>query len=135
MQPRMFMTVSKITFRPGLITATLSLATLLGAPSLRAGNLYVPNGSFESQPTTFADPRIDAWQKAAQPGTFDTNTFGAWDNLAGVFMNSPAGYPGNIDNAAGDMEAIAKHLHGVFVREGVEDRAVGDAIAQRWLVG
>ena len=66
----------------------------------------VPNFSFESQPTTFALPQIDAWQKTAQPGTFDTNTFGAWDNLAGVFMNPPAGYPGSIDNADGGQLAF-----------------------------
>ena len=66
----------------------------LGAASgVEAARIYVPNASFESQATAYADPRIDLWQKAAQPVTFDTNVFGAWDNLSGVFANPSTGSP------------------------------------------
>lgn len=76
----------------------LSGLTLLALQS-HAGNLYVPNASFESQPTPFADPRVDFWQKPPQPPGFDTNTFGAWENLAGVFANAPSTNADYIDNA------------------------------------
>jgi len=84
----------------------ISFAALLGVPaSLYAGNLYIPNSSFESTATQFADPRVDSWEKAPQPSTFDTNTFGAWDNLAGVFLNPASTNAGSIDNAAGNQLA------------------------------
>ena len=65
--------------------------------------IAVPNFSFESPTTSLADPRIDSWQKAARPPTFDTNIFGAWENLAGVFTNAPG--PDYIDNANGNQLA------------------------------
>ncbi len=81
----------------------LAVALTLGAATLCsfAGTLYVPNFSFESPSTDFVDPRIDSWQKEPQPGTFDTNVFGAWDNLAGVFVNAPSTNADHIDNCNG----------------------------------
>lgn len=79
----------------------LACALILTAGIVHAGNLYVPNFSFESQPTQFADPRVDAWQKTPQPGTFDTNIFGEWFNLNGVFANVPPTNSEFIDNADG----------------------------------
>ncbi len=82
----------------------LALSALLASNgALQAGNLYVPNFSFESQPTPFVDPRVDSWQKPPQPGTFDTNVFGAWTNLAGVFLNTPATNADHIDNCDGNQ--------------------------------
>jgi len=66
----------------------------------------VPNASFESQPTSFADPRIDAWQKPPQPATFDTNVFGDWFNLSGVFANAPSTNADYVDNAVGSQLAF-----------------------------
>src|SRR5260370_13231365 len=71
------------TKRPFTVSGLIA-ANLLVAASCWAGNLYVPNFSFESPGTQFADPRIDSWQKAPQPSTFDPNTFASWDNLIGV---------------------------------------------------
>ena len=90
-------------FRVVRVFAGCLLGMLAG--STRAGNLYVPNASFEGQPTFFADPRIDFWQKPPQPGTFDTNIFGSWDNLAGVFINPPATNAEHIVNADGNQLA------------------------------
>jgi hypothetical protein len=84
----------------GLIAGTLVVAANCGA-----GNLYVPNFSFESPGTQFADPRIDSWQKAPQPAMFDTNTFGSWDNLTGVFLNPASTNAQHIDNAQGNQLA------------------------------
>lgn len=77
------------------------------AAFVHAGNIYVPNFSFESQQTDFADPRIDSWQKPEQPEGFDTNIFGSWDNLAGVFFNDPStNNPDYISNADGSQLAF-----------------------------
>jgi hypothetical protein len=90
-------------FAPRAI-ATLALLAL--APmSAKAGNLYVPNASFESQPTQFADPRIDSWQIPAQPSSFNTNVFGSWANLAGVFANTSPTNSDHIVNATGNQLA------------------------------
>ena len=84
-----------------LCAILVSLGAIAG--SVQAGNLYVPNASFESQPTPFADPRIDAWQKPPQPATFDTNVFGDWFNLSGVFANAPSTNADYVDNAVGSQ--------------------------------
>ena len=90
----------------GLLCLWLGPATLLvGQATLHAGNLYVPNSSFESPTTQFADPRVDFWQKAPQPPGFDTNIFGAWENLSGLFFNPPSTNAGHIDNAEGNQLA------------------------------
>src|SRR5262245_27239119 len=76
-------------------------STVLFASSSFAGKIAVRNGSFESPQTQFVDPRIDFWQKAPQPQGFDTNIFGAWDNLAGLFINPPSTNASHLDNADG----------------------------------
>ena len=63
----------------------------------------VPNFSFESQVTPFADPRVDAWAKPPQPAGYNTNIFGDWFNLSGVFANSPSTNADYIDNADGSQ--------------------------------
>jgi hypothetical protein len=88
------------------IQVILGLLTLLAmAGPLSAGNLYLPNFSFESPVTPFAGPQIDSWQKTAQPAGFDPNIFGAWDNLAGIFVNTPATNADHIANADGGQLA------------------------------
>ncbi len=81
------------------------LILLAATTAVHAGVLYVPNFSFESQVTPFADPRADDWEKAPQPDTFDTNVFGDWDTLAGVFGNVPPTNADFIDNANGSQLA------------------------------
>jgi hypothetical protein len=60
--------------------------------------IQVPNGSFESPGTSFADPRIDDWQKTPKPVWFDESQGGSWDQLTGVFKNTDAGASDHIDN-------------------------------------
>ena len=81
------------------------LCALLVTNTLCAAVSYVPNSSFETPPTTFADPRVDSWQKAPQPDSFNPVTSGPWDNLAGVFLNPSSGSPGRIENAKGNQLA------------------------------
>ncbi|HEV8541055.1 MAG TPA: hypothetical protein VGR78_01575 [Verrucomicrobiae bacterium] len=78
-------------------------ATIARLNTAQAALLYLPNSSFESQPTDFVDPRIDAWQKPPQPPGYDTNVFHAWDNLSGVFINPPSTNGDYIDNAEGNQ--------------------------------
>jgi hypothetical protein len=92
--------------RHGLLLVALCLAWTASTASLLAGNLYVPNASFESVATQFADPRVDSWQKAAQPPGFNTNVFGGWENLVGVFANSAATNAEHIGNALGNQSAF-----------------------------
>ena len=81
------------------------MAVLTG--SLWAATIDVPNPSFESPTTNFADPAIGSWQKTAQPGWFDPTTFGySWDQLSGVFLNTAVGQPDHIDNVIGSQAAF-----------------------------
>jgi len=89
------------------IVGHLALAALavsaLTVP-LRATTVDVPNASFESPTTNYADPAIGSWQKTTQPGWFDPGTFGyTWDQLSGVFANPAVGQPDHIDNVIGSQ--------------------------------
>ena len=96
-----------VDFRYWLLLFAVCAALAASTTPVCAGNLYVPNFSFESQPTPFADPRIDSWQKAAQPASFDPVAFGSpWTNLVGVFSNPPPPSADNIDNAKGTQLAF-----------------------------
>src|SRR5690349_21705139 len=86
--------------RGAVISFLAWMFVLLG--TLRAADIYVPNFSFESQPTQFVDPRIAFWQRNPQPPTFGTNTRGSWDNLAGLFLKPPSANVDHLDNADGN---------------------------------
>ena len=66
------------------------MALFNAASSLLAGNIYIPNGSFEGPSTAFVDTRLDSWQKSPTPYWFDESANGPWDQLTGVFLNTPA---------------------------------------------
>jgi hypothetical protein len=88
-----------------LALAALAVSALTGP--LRAATVDVPNASFESPTTNYADPAIGSWQKTTQPGWFDPGTFGyTWDQLSGVFLNTAPGQSDHIDNAAGTQAAF-----------------------------
>jgi len=88
-----------------LALAVFSVAVLAGR--LRAATIDVPNASFESPTTNYADPAIGSWQKTPQPGWFDPATFGySWDQLSGVFLNTAPGQSDHIDNVDGNQAAF-----------------------------
>jgi hypothetical protein len=72
-------------------------------PGIRAGVISIPNGSFESPRTEFADPRLDSWQKTPKPDWFVENDQQHWDQLVGVFKNTAEGMADHIDNVDGDQ--------------------------------
>jgi hypothetical protein len=79
------------------------VALAVGAATARAGLLDVPNGSFEAPETAFVDIRIDSWQKTPMPFWWDANTFGPWEQLTGLFLNTPPEDPRHIDNCDGNQ--------------------------------
>ena len=81
----------------------IAMAMTLGAVSARAQSISVPNSSFDFPPADFADPAMDAWQKAPQPVWYtDPTGFFPWQALMGQFLNTPAGDTNHIDNADGN---------------------------------
>lgn len=68
-----------------------------------AQSIPVPNASFELPETSFADPRVDSWQKTPKPIWFDESQGGSWDQVIGVFKNTAAGSSDHIDNMDGNQ--------------------------------
>lgn len=77
------------------------LAAALSNGPLFAGALRVPNASFENPVTPFVSTQIDAWQKAPKPDWYDETGGFLWDQLAGLFKNTPAGSADHIENCDG----------------------------------
>jgi hypothetical protein len=84
-------------------TAFTLVLLAIGACSgmLRAERITVPNGSFESPPTPYATPLVDAWQQNPPVNLGDPNTF-----QTGVFSNQPPADPTHIDNCDGSQGAF-----------------------------
>jgi len=80
-----------------LLGATLSLG------GIQAANIPVPNSSFESPFTAFADPRIDGWQETPKPDWYDESGGYLWDQLTGVYLNLPPEDPETIVNCDGSQ--------------------------------
>jgi hypothetical protein len=91
--------------RNQLVSMSVGLAVFAACGHrLNAATLFVPNGSFESPVTSFADPAMDAWQKSPQPFWFPPGT-NTWDQVMGQFLNTPVGSPGHINNMDGRQAA------------------------------
>ena len=79
--------------------------------TLQAATVSVPNGSFESPlaPDPYAPPyvtlQVDSWEKTPKPGWWDENAYGPWDQLIGLFANTPLGDPSHFDNCDGYQAA------------------------------
>jgi hypothetical protein len=73
------------------------LAAFALAGAGHCAELYVPNGSFETPPTTNVDIRTDFWQDQPQSPFFDPSQFGGepWETLMGRFANTD---PTNFDH-------------------------------------
>jgi hypothetical protein len=68
---------------------------------LRAGEIVVPNASFESPSTNFVSTLIDDWQKPPKPDWYDEGGGFLWDQLTGIFRNPAPTNPSHIDNCDG----------------------------------
>ncbi|HEY0457251.1 MAG TPA: PEP-CTERM sorting domain-containing protein [Verrucomicrobiae bacterium] len=84
--------------------------------NLRAASINVPNASFESPstPPGFpAYPVVDSWQKFPQQPGIPLPPGITWDQLAGVFPNTPVGSADHIDNMTGNQGAYMFNIPGV----------------------
>jgi hypothetical protein len=68
-----------------------------------AGPISVPNASFESPVTTFVNTHVDSWQKVPKPDWYVESGGYTWDQLAGVFLNTPVGASDHIINCDGNQ--------------------------------
>lgn len=87
----------------GLAAAWLACGA--GAGWLHAGSLAVPNFSFETPVTAYANPPVDSWQKTPKPAWYVENGGFYWEQLVGAFKNPAPGLPDRIDNCAGQQAA------------------------------
>jgi len=79
--------------------AALSASTGL----LQAGNVDIPNGSFESPTAPFVDLNVDSWQKSPKPDWYVEGGGFLWSQLTGTFKNTPAGSVDHIENCDGNQ--------------------------------
>ncbi|MBL9166110.1 MAG: PEP-CTERM sorting domain-containing protein [Verrucomicrobiales bacterium] len=101
----------------GLTLARASFVTSLAVGSSVSGqSIAVPNASFES-PTTPpgfpAFPQVDQWQKTPEVPGIPLPGGITWDQLSGVFPNTPAGSGNHIDNLDGAQAAYILAIPGV----------------------
>ncbi|MBM3878688.1 MAG: hypothetical protein FJ387_03065 [Verrucomicrobia bacterium] len=89
------------TGRAGRIAATALLILASTSSALLSQPIPIPNASFESPTTDFADPRIDSWQKTPKPFWYDESGGFLWAQLTGVFLNTPPSSPDHIANVDG----------------------------------
>ena len=96
-----------------------ALSLLVGVSLVSSGSgqsILVPNSSFES-PTTPqgfpAIPQIDIWQKTAQPVGVPLPNGITWDQLSGVFPNTPPSSASHIDNVTESQAAYLFAIPGV----------------------
>src|SRR6516225_953181 len=75
--------------------------SVVWAGALSAGPIPVPNASFESPVTPFVNTHVDDWQKVPKPDWYIENGGYTWDQLAGVFLNTPIGASDHIINCDG----------------------------------
>lgn len=110
--------------RKSLLAAATGLAVLAsGTGTLLAQSISVGNGSFES-PTTPpgfpAFPQIDLWLKTPQPPGIPLPGGVTWDQLAGVFPNTPAGSADHIGNMHGNQAAYILAIPGVTIYQNLD---------------
>ena len=80
---------------------TLWLAAAAALLRAWAEPIAIPNGSFESPSISFVSTNFTAWRKTPKPPTYDETGGFFWDDLTGVFANTPPGTTDHIDNCDG----------------------------------
>ena len=73
------------------------------ALGVRAGEVTVPNGSFESPSTNYVSVIIDDWVKPPKPDWYQEGGGFLWTQLTGLFRNPISPNPSHIDNMDGDQ--------------------------------
>ena len=78
---------------------------LCAALGLRAGEIAIPNGSFESPSTDYVSVLIDDWVKPPKPDWYVEGGGFLWTQLTGLFRNLIPTHPSYIDNLDGVQAA------------------------------
>jgi hypothetical protein len=94
--------IESSTQSPALIGGVWDFDNVRLTETIPDPSITVPNFSFEFPATAFAFPGVNSWQETPQPATYDTNAFGPWNQLIGVFSNAP-GTVDYIGNAVGSQ--------------------------------
>lgn len=85
------------------LVATLGiLLGLAAALGLRAGEIAIPNASFESPATNYVSVLIDDWVKLPRPDWYVEEGGFLWTQLTGLFRNPVPTNPSHIDNMDGN---------------------------------
>lgn len=82
---------------------TLGLVAAHGFLSASGQSVEIENASFESPVTDFVTLQLDGWEKRPKPEGFEENEQFVWDQLVGIFLNTPEGSDGHIPNTDGDQ--------------------------------
>jgi len=72
---------------------------------LAAAPLFLPNGSFEAPTVSFVAIDFDSWQKTPKPPSYIESADIRWNQLTGLFKNTPPGAADHIDNCDGNQAA------------------------------
>jgi hypothetical protein len=115
MESKIILVSRQIQLRRTWLGVALGVAAMLAlAGGLRAGNLYVPNFSFESPDigtnSPYAAPVLDSWEESVQPDWYVPSDFGGspWADLVGTFYNLP-----NFTNSTGTNNTYIDNCNGV----------------------
>jgi hypothetical protein len=68
-----------------------------------AVDILIPNGSFELPKTDYVNTRIASWQETDQPPDYPSGGGFSWDQLSGVFHNTPPGASDHLTNLDGQQ--------------------------------
>lgn len=69
--------------------------------ALCSENIPIPNGSFEQPSVRFVSILVNSWQKTPKPDWYVESGGYSWNQLAGVFLNTPDGSSDHLDNCDG----------------------------------
>lgn len=95
-----------------------ALATL----SMPAVDLPIPNGSFELPKTDYVNTRITSWQETDPPPDYPSGGGFSWDQLSGVFHNTPAGASDHLTNLDGQQALYLFAIPGVGILQDATTR-------------
>lgn len=114
--------------RTGRVLTTAGL--LMAASAAYAGVIPVPNGSFESPATVFVSTLIEAWEKPPVPPDYSEGGGFTWDQLSGVFKNTPPGRFDHIGNCDGAQALFIFAVPGAGLRQPSLPAPGGTGLAQ-----
>ena len=89
--------------------------------------LLVPNGSFESPATDFVNIQVDGWRKTPRPDDYPEGGGFLWDQLTGVFRNTPPDSPDHLLNIDGKQALYLFAIPGVGLFQDATDTDTPDA--------